>query len=421
IMAFVMGITAWFVLIITLIAAIFLLAGFLRQDMVALILLSILGITGIVTPQDIFSGFSSPAVITLLGVFLLTEGLRSTGATSELGCWLAKVGAKTQTAAVFSISLAAATLSLIMNNVAAVGVLIPTVQAMADKANLSQRRLLLPAAFGVSLGGMATLLTNANIIMGSALRSAGYNGYGLLDFFPVGAPAILAGVLFLAWVGWRLLPEKKVDPLVVPVINENVQPSKKKIRVAVAILVITLVLAAFDFVSVPEILLAGGVLMALTGCVTLDGFYHKVDWRVIFLIAGMWPLSIAIGTSGLAAAGSELIVSLTGSAAPLVIAAIIMAVAMGITQILSSQVTALIVAPLAITLAVSTGIDPRAMGMAAALGCSMAFITPYGHAVNLLVMHPGGYATRDFIKVGVPMTVIVYIVLLTGLHFFWGL
>lgn len=420
-MALAMGVTTWIVLFLTLAAAVVLLAGSIRQDLVAMVLLAILGISGIVSPQEIFTGFSSPAVITLLGVFMLTEGLRSTGATQAFGGWLAKIGARSQSMAVFSVSFAAALLSLVMNNVAAVGVLIPTVQAMADNAKLSQRRLFLPAAFGVSLGGMATLLTNANIIMSSALRSAGYEGYGLLDFFPVGAPAVLVGVLFLAWLGWRLIPNSSSDQHQEKPLIENVIPSKKRMWLAIGILAATLPIAALDFFPVPEVLIAGGVLMVITGCVTMDGFYHQVDWRVIFLIAGMWPLSIAIGTSGLAAAGSNLILSAFGSSTPLVVAGILLVIAMLITQILSSQVTALIVAPLAISLAASTGMDARALGMAAALGCSMAFITPYGHAVNLLVMRPGGYSTQDFIKVGLPLTVIVLIVLLTGLHFFWGL
>jgi di/tricarboxylate transporter len=334
---------------------------------------------------------------------------------------LAKVGAKSQSIAVFSISFAAALLSLVMNNVAAVGVLIPTVQVMAENAKLSQRRLLLPAAYGVALGGMATLLTNANIIMSSALRSAGFEGYGLLDFFPIGFPAVLIGVAFLAWVGWRLIPDKTSDIHETPNGIEKLVTEEKKIWLAVVILVITLILAAFDLFPVPVVLITGGVLMVLTGCVTLDGFYKQVDWRVIFLIAGMWPLSIAIGTTGLAAVGSNLIVSLLGTSAPLVVSAVILTIAMLMTQILSSQVTALIVAPLAITLATSMGIDPRSLGMAAALGCSMAFLTPYGHAVNLMVMRPGAYTIKDFIKVGLPMTGIVFIVLLIGLHIFWGL
>ncbi len=420
-MAVAMGFSAWFVLVLTLAAAVVLLTGFIRQDLVALVLLAVLGLSGIVSPQDIFTGFSSSAVITLLGVFLLTEGLRSTGATQVFGRWLAKVGAKSQSMAVFSISFAAALLSLVMNNVAAVGVLIPTVQVMAENAKLSQRRLLLPAAYGVALGGMATLLTNANIIMSSALRSAGFEGYGLLDFFPIGFPTVVIGVAFLAWIGWRLIPEKTFDLHETPIGIDKLVSDKRKIWLAVVILVVTLTLAAFDLFPVPVVLITGGVLMVLTGCVTLDGFYKQVDWRVIFLIAGMWPLSIAIGTTGLADVGSNLIVSLLGSSAPLIVAGFILTFAMLMTQILSSQVTALIVAPLAITLATSMGIDPRSLGMAAALGCSMAFLTPYGHAVNLMVMRPGAYTINDFIKVGLPMTGIILIVLLIGLHIFWGL
>jgi di/tricarboxylate transporter len=88
---------------------------------------------------------------------------------------------------------------------------------------------------------------------------------------------------------------------------------------------------------------------------------------------------------------------------------------------MSAQVTSLVLAPVALAVGQTLGADPRALGMAVALGCSLAFITPYGHPVNLMVMSTGGYKTRDFVRIGLPLTILIIAGILLGLHFFWGL
>jgi di/tricarboxylate transporter len=103
------------------------------------------------------------------------------------------------------------------------------------------------------------------------------------------------------------------------------------------------------------------------------------------------------------------------------VALILIILAFIFTQIMSGQVAALVLAPVAITVASHLHLDARALGMAVALGCSLSFPTPFGHPVNVLVMTPGGYTFRDYFRVGMPLTLLAIVFILTGLHLFWGI
>ena len=167
--------------------------------------------------------------------------------------------------------------------------------------------------------------------------------------------------------------------------------------------------------------MAGAVLMFATGCIKPGEAYRSMEWKAIFLIAGMWPLSIAIRTSGLA----ELIVNSIGLQAgvthPLLAASILIILALIFTQFMSGQVSALVLSPIALAAASQTGADIQGLVMAVALGCSLGFLTPFGHPVNLMIMGPGGYRFKDFVRVGGPLTIVLIAVILAGLALFWNL
>ena len=192
--------------IILAIAILLFLSDRLRPDLVALLVMLTLGLSGILTAQETFSGFSRSAVIAIIAIFILAEGLHRTGLTEKLGEALIRFGGKSETGLVFTVTLAGASLSLFMNNIAAASVLMPAISGAARKTGISASRLLMPLAFGTILGGMATLLTTTNILVSGILRQEGLVGFGLLDFAPVGLPIVILGTLYLALVGWRLMP-----------------------------------------------------------------------------------------------------------------------------------------------------------------------------------------------------------------------
>src|SRR4029079_14370189 len=178
----------------------------LPADLVALLVVVALGVTGVLTPAEAFSGFSRSAVITIISIFVLTEGLQRTGVTDQVGNVLLKVGGRGETRLIVTVMIAGAFLSLFMNNIAAAAVLLPAVSGAARKVSISKSRLLMPLAFGTILGGMATLLATSNIILNSLLHDNNVEGYRITDFLPVAGIVVIAGIGYIALFGRKLLP-----------------------------------------------------------------------------------------------------------------------------------------------------------------------------------------------------------------------
>src|SRR6185369_10962891 len=195
-------------LLFLLAATLLLLGNVLRADIVALILMLALGLSGILTPQEAFSGFSRSAVIIMLSAFILAEGLRRSGITERMGWFIVRLFGSGEGRLVFGVMLAASILSLFMNNIAAASLLFPSLSGVAHRSKVSPSRLLMPLAFGTVLGGMATLLTTTNIIVSGLLRNRGLPGFGLLDFAPIGIPIAFIGIMFIVLWGRKSLPEK---------------------------------------------------------------------------------------------------------------------------------------------------------------------------------------------------------------------
>src|SRR5215203_525708 len=177
----------------------------LPADLVALLVVVALGVTGVLTPQEAFSGFSRSAVITIIAIFVIAEALQRSGVTEQVGNILLRFGGKSELTLIVTVMAAGAFLSLFMNNIAAAAVLLPAASGAAKKANVNTSRILMPLAFGTILGGMATLLTTSNIVLNSLLSDADVEGFSLTDFFPIGSILAVTGIAYVAFVGRRLL------------------------------------------------------------------------------------------------------------------------------------------------------------------------------------------------------------------------
>ncbi len=198
-------------------------------------------------------------------------------------------------------------------------------------------------------------------------------------------------------------------------------PRPQKARWALVITAAVLLAGVTTVVPIAEAMLAGAVAMALTGCLSMDDAYRSVEWKALFLIAGMLPLSLAMLNTGLAdKLGAGLISALSPYGALALIGGLCL-VTILVTQGIGAQVTALILTPIAVRAALQVGINPQAMAVAVASACSAAFLTPIAHPVNILMMGPGGYSPGDFPKVGIGMTVITFVMLMVGMVVFWGI
>ncbi|MBC8075722.1 MAG: SLC13 family permease, partial [Chloroflexales bacterium] len=180
-----------------------------RPDLVALLALLALGLSGVLPSQEALAGFSRPAVLTIVGLFVISDALEQTGVVQWLADRLARLGGNDEWRIVAVFMGAGALLSLVMNNIAAGAVLLPAAVRVARRAHVPNSRLLMPLAFGTLLGGMATLFTTANIVISGALQAQGQRALTMLDFLPTGGAIVLTGTLYMLLVGRRLLPRRE--------------------------------------------------------------------------------------------------------------------------------------------------------------------------------------------------------------------
>jgi len=157
------------------------------------------------------SGFSQPVVITLIGLFVLTQALADNGVMLLLGRWLAKVGTGSETRLIFLFTLVSTLLSFLMNNVAVGVLLLPIAMNVVRGTKIRPSKLLMPISFATALGGMVTYFTTANIVISDLLTTAKppQEALGILSFAPTGGVIALAGIGFMVLLGRRLLPDRE--------------------------------------------------------------------------------------------------------------------------------------------------------------------------------------------------------------------
>ncbi len=183
----------------------------LRVDVVALLVLITLALTGIVSHDEALSGFSNEAVVTMAAVLVLSGGLQRTGVANTLGRRVLQVAGRGEARLTAVLMLTVGLLSGIMNDIAVTALMLPVVVAMARRLKLSPSKLLMPLAFGSLLGGMTTLIGTApNILVSGALRDTGNEPFTMFDFTPIGLCALAAGTVYMVFIGRRLLPDRDV-------------------------------------------------------------------------------------------------------------------------------------------------------------------------------------------------------------------
>ena len=181
----------------------------LRIDLIALMVLVGLAVSGILTPTQAISGFSSPAVITVWAVFILSGGLTRSGIARAIGRMVLRFAGNGEARLIAAIMLGAGLLSAFLSNVGVTALLLPVVMDITRRTGRSPSRLLIPLAYGALLGGLTTLIgTPANILINDALQASNLEPFQLFDFTPIGLCLMLIGIIFMTLVGRHLLPQR---------------------------------------------------------------------------------------------------------------------------------------------------------------------------------------------------------------------
>jgi di/tricarboxylate transporter len=550
----------------------------------------------LVTIEEAFSGFASPAVITVWSVYIVSGALFRSGVADTLANFMLRLAGESYLRLLFIIMLTVGVMSSFMNNIGAVAILLPAVVSVARKINVAPSKLLIPMAFTSLLGGKMTLIgTPPNILATSIMETyGGLEPFGFFDFTPMGAIVLGVGILYFLLIGNRLLPDRtpggdlsesyqildylsevtvgekspligltlpetelgqKYDlnviqiqrcdagllvPMQDPVLEADdllfVQGSSqniikasqelgletiddwkfeelsqesqalvevtlsptsqmqgrtlkqsdfrarygltvlaiqhhgesisaniadipldlgdalliqgpedriaqlrgdrdfliletppmesKRIRkapLAVLILAAVLVAVSTRILPVSTAMLIGAVLMVLTGVLNMDEAYDAIQWKSVFLIAGMLPMGIAMQKSGTALFLAENIVKLVGDwGTEAVMMGIFLMTALT-TEVMSNAAATVLVTPIAIDAARNLGANPQTFVMAVVIAAATSFLMPIGHQANVLVFGPGGYKFGDYTKVGVWLNIIIFFVVLIFLPLIWPL
>jgi len=568
----------------------------LRVDIIALLVLLTLILSGLIDADQAFMGFASPAVITVWAVYIVSGALFKTGVTDVLGGWISRLAGNSEPRLIAIIMLTCGTMSAFMNNIGATAMLLPAVVGISRKSGVRLSKLLIPLAFSSLLGGNMTQIgTPPNILATSILTERGLPSFEFFDFAPTGIIVFLSGVLYMVLVGRFLLPShtnvedeqaaklreyvtevrvledsrligftlaeahlddelglsvlaivhegeqvKRIDSETVIqrddllIVSGDVQslieadnkmgvviepdfkfkladldtdsthvfeavlPSrsqfggrtvteirfrdrygftvlaiwrqgevlvnrlgnvklraadvlllkgarknmqylqqnnqvlvlepleidnqrKKKAPLAVGTLGLVLLLTTFAGFHISTAMVIGSVLMVLTGCLTMDEAYRSIEWRSVFLIAGMLPLGTVMENTGTAQFLADGIVGFAGAWGPLAVLAGIYILAGLITEPMSNAAATVLMVPIAIDIALELGANPQSFVLAVVIGASTSFLTPVGHQSNVLVFGPGGYRFADFTRVGWLLNVILVVVALLVIPLFWPL
>lgn len=205
------------------------------------------------------------------------------------------------------------------------------------------------------------------------------------------------------------------------VLNERDDTSavRRRAPLALAIMVAVIAVSAFGWVPIAISALIGGVVMVLTGCMRAEDAYDAVDWRVIILLAGVLPLGIALDKTGAAASIADATLGQVGDFGPLIVLATLYLLCLVLSEFMSNAAAAVLLTPIAISTAAALGVDAKPFLIAVTFAASTSFSTPVGYQTNTMVYNVGGYRFADFLKVGIPLNLIFWVLGVIFIPMIW--
>lgn len=598
--------SAFITLLVALAAVILFVTEWLSVDLIAMLLIVSLVVTGVISPEEGLAGFSNEATLTVAFMFVLSAALLKTGALQQVAGRLSGLFRRRPMYATVLLMLLAAVTSAFINNTPVVAVFIPVVARIAATAKIPASRLLIPLSFASILGGMCTLIgTSTNILVSGIARTHGYAGFSVFTLAPVGVVLLLVGVVYLTYLGPRLLPDRsgadagsddlaqrfalhdylaeivilehpdlagrrimdsplvrELDMDIIEVrrngetftlppgdfrlatddtlkvrcdrrkilnlkewvrlvdnngslrvmgtgLNRNnsslvemvVTPNsefvgktlrqvdfrrsyravplavrqreetlherlyrlplmpgdvilaevkshyltelqrieqrqdspfillssdditdfkRRRFAFVLATVVGVIVLATAGLLPISVSALLGVCILVIGGTITMKEAYESIDWKIIFLLAGALSLGRAMNNSGL---DGEMATLLTGSIAnwgPIVLVGTLYLVTNLLTEVMSNNATAALLAPVAIAAAERLDRDPLPLLVTVAIAASASFMTPVGYQTNAMVYGAGRYRFFDFIRVGAPLSLICWVLTTLGVCWWFG-
>nr|WP_304099632.1 SLC13 family permease [Mitsuokella multacida] len=382
-----------------------------------------LGLLGVLTPKQVFSGLSNSTVVLFAGMFVIGAAMFQTGLAQRIGITVVHAAGTGEKRLMAAIMIVTIILSSVSSNTATVACLLPVVVQICAVARLAVSPQLMALAVAANVGGTITMIgTPPNILMSATLSASGLQPFGFFEFAWIGIPLSIAGVIYMLTIGRRLCPHGHVDSNLSDLTSDLPKDTRKMTICAVILLLVVIAMALSKTINVPmqTAAIIGALACVITGCLTEKQAYGGIDWTTIFLFAGMLPLAEAMDKTGAGAMIANAVVGIIGSnASPLIIVMAMFLLSCGLTQFMSNTAAAALLAPIGISIAQSIGVSPFPVLMAIGIAASCAFTTPVATPPNTLILGPGKFRFMDYVKVGLPLVVISMIVCTVIIPLVW--
>ena len=371
--------------------------------------------SGVLNVNDAFSGFINSNVILFVAMFIVGGALFETGMANEIGSLVTKF-AKSERGLIVAIMVIVGVMSGFLSNTGTAAVLIPVVIGIAAKSGYKRSRLLMPLVFAAAMGGNLSLIgAPGNMIAQSALEPLGLS-FGFFEYAVVGLPILIAGILFYATIGFRILPNhdtEEDDSIFDETQDFGSVPKWKKV-LSLVILIATLMGMIFEEQIGVKLCITGCVgalLLILTGVISEKDALKSIDLKTIFLFGGTLSLAKALEVTGAGELIADKVIGALGDhPSPVFFTLVVFLLCCVMTNFMSNTATTALMAPICLSIAQGMGADPRAVLMACVIGGSCAYVTPIGMPANTMVVGAGNYKFIDYAKSGLPLIVIATVI-----------
>ena len=392
-----------------------------------------LGILGVLPAKQVYAGLSNSTVVLFGGMFVIGAAMFKTGLAEAVGLWVVNKAGTGEVKLMGAVMLVTIILSSVSSNTGTVACLMPVIIGIAQAANIPASKELMPLAVAANVGGTITMIgTPPNVIVTGALSAAGLPSFGFFEFALIGVPLSIVVLVYMLTIGRKTIPIKNAGAMDADAVeaakkeagasDDNAPKSKTKMWISGIILLGVVAAMALNLKTVPlqTAAVTGAILCVITGCLKEKEAYAGIDWVTIFLFAGMLSVATAMDKTGAGKLIADTVVNMMGDHPnPIVLCAVLYLISNVLTQFMSNTASAALLAPIGISIAQSIGADPKPVLMAIGIAASMAFATPMATPPNTLVLGPGGFSFNDYVKVGVPLCIITFIVSVIIIPIFW--
>ncbi|HBS5711035.1 TPA: SLC13/DASS family transporter [Klebsiella pneumoniae] len=412
-------------LLILVVAIIIFISDRLPMGLVAFMVPMALYFFGVIGVKDIFASIVNENVILIIAMCVLGAAFFKTGLAWQSSKILLKY-AKTERSLSVLIFMISGVMSAFVSNSGTVAVLIPIVLGIAGTSQIKPIKLLMPLVFGATIGADISIIGSpGNLIAKNTIEtfSKGNLSVPFFEYAKIGIPLMIACALLLFFFGSRLIPDRDGHEQSDVQMDYSHIPEWHKLLTLIVFVLAILGMVATDYVKflppIHIIACCAAIVLVLTGVLNQKETFNSFETLTVFMLAFMMPLGAALNSTGAGEMIARAVISVTGNSGVIVIMASLWILTWALTQVMSNTAACTLLCPIGWTIAQSIGADPRAVVIAIFIASSVAVCTPMAIPANSMIIGPGNVKFKDFLKPGLAISFVCFIVSMILLPVFY--